>query len=373
MTLSPIGDIANNTFTQVASLNWSTATDWDNAVDEHAVAHESTANTDFNDATIVRMGISPSYVSSAFAHYPLDEDSGSTVYDVSGNSRDGSATNTPTQGVGGHGGTSAYDFEQSNGEYVDTPILNVTGDAVTVAAMIKQEYNSSDKYSRLVYLGEDYRPVGLVPYLHDSGDWEPYFEVQAGGSRETSGSPFQSKGATTFNYGTWYTIVGRYDGSTVECWVNKTQVNSASQSGNIDTSYYSNGGAIARRFGSGEYYDGIVDNVIVEARAWSNAEIESWHDALTSGYLETATKSFSGPETPNLQNLGYSLNAQTIDLKVIGSPGTASEEIVTQTLDGATSYSLAWSNAHSDFRLRPEFSTTDPTTTPTFSEGELVA
>lgn len=374
MALTPIGDIANNTFTQVASINWSTATDWDNAVDTNGVAHESTADTDFGDAATVQMGISPSYKSSPFAQYPLDEDTGSTVNDVSGNGEDGTNQGA-NQGVSGHAGTTAYSFDADNSEYVDTPVLNVTGDQVTVAAMINPTYYSkfSDKsYSRLVYLGEDYRPVGLVPYVHNSSDWEPYFEVQAGGSRATSGEPFLSQNAS-YNFDEWFTLVGRYDGSTVECWVNGSQENSASQSGNIDTSYYDDGGFIGTRGGSSEYFGGIAENIIVESRAWSDSEIQAYHDALTGGYLETSTKSFSGSETPNFQNLTYSLNGQTIDLKAIGSPGTASEEVVTQTLDGSSSYSLTWSNAHTDFRLRIEFSTTDPTVTPTFGEGELVA
>jgi len=34
------------------------------------------------------------------------------------------------------------------------------------------------------------------------------------------------------------------------------------------------------------------------------------------------------------------MHGETVDLDVIGSPGTASEEVVTQTLDGSTGYTL---------------------------------
>lgn len=90
-----------------------------------------------------------------------------------------------------------------------------------------------------------------------------------------------------------------------------------------------------------------------------------------NGQITTSTKSYSSPRKPDLENLDYTLNGETIVVDVIGSPGTASEEVVTQTLGGSQSYSLSWSNAHTDFRVRPELSTSDRSTTPTVNSISL--
>lgn len=84
----------------------------------------------------------------------------------------------------------------------------------------------------------------------------------------------------------------------------------------------------------------------------------------SSGSLTTVERSFSSPQTPDLTGLVYTLNGETISVDVVGSPGTASEEVVTQSLGGATSYDLTWSNSHSDFEVVFNLSTADTSTTP---------
>jgi len=87
--------------------------------------------------------------------------------------------------------------------------------------------------------------------------------------------------------------------------------------------------------------------------------------------IETATKSFSSLSQPDLASLVYSLNSQEIVLDVIGSPGTVDEEVVSVTLDGATSYSLNWTAKHTDFRVKATFRSLDRSTSPTLSSITL--
>lgn len=84
----------------------------------------------------------------------------------------------------------------------------------------------------------------------------------------------------------------------------------------------------------------------------------------STGSLTTATKSFSRQVTPDFVQLAYTLNGESITLTAIGSPGTASEEQVSQSLDGSSSYSLSWNDSHTDFRIKIELSTNDTSTTP---------
>jgi len=101
-------------------------------------------------------------------------------------------------------------------------------------------------------------------------------------------------------------------------------------------------------------------------------EYEPTYVTSTTGTYTTPTKSFANPATPDLQNLVYSLNGESITLDVVGSPGTASEEVVTQTLDGSTDFALSWSNSHTDFHVRCDLSTATATTTPTLETIELI-
>jgi len=71
-----------------------------------------------------------------------------------------------------------------------------------------------------------------------------------------------------------------------------------------------------------------------------------------TGNLLTATKSYPTDVKPDLRSLEYSLNGGSIELTVIGSPETASEEQVSQSLGGANEYDLSWTESHSDFRVK---------------------
>ena len=59
-----------------------------------------------------------------------------------------------------------------------------------------------------------------------------------------------------------------------------------------------------------------------------------------------------------------SLNAGSLDLTVIGSPGEPGEEQITQSLGGATEYSLNWDSTHETFRLKIDYTLPDVTQTP---------
>jgi len=59
------------------------------------------------------------------AHYPLQEESGSTAYDIRGNNN--GTNNGATQGANGILGTSAYDFTASNIDYIECGNIGFEG------------------------------------------------------------------------------------------------------------------------------------------------------------------------------------------------------------------------------------------------------
>lgn len=113
-----------------------------------------------------------------------------------------------------------------------------------------------------------------------------------------------------------------------------------------------------------------------ETGVWGGTDTEQWNDDITalqasSGNLTTATKSFINPQEPNFQNLSYSLNGESADLVAIGSPGSGSEEEQSASLDGSTSFTLSWSQSHTDFRVRFEPSTSDQSSSPILQTVQL--
>lgn len=107
---------------------------------------------------------------------------------------------------------------------------------------------------------------------------------------------------------------------------------------------------------------------------WKGDEmVDEVYGVFTDGELRSSTKTESSSTTPNLSNLSYSRNDGAIDVEVVGSPGTASEERKSRILDGSTSYDLSWSSGHTEFRVDVAMSMPSRTgTPPTLSALTLV-
>jgi hypothetical protein len=148
---------------------------------------------------------------------------------------------------------------------------------------------------------------------------------------------------------------------------------SADANNPINVSEQTNDGDMYCAFGrsGSQWFDGYIDWALAFDAQLSDQTIQDLYNAVFDGYLTTATKTFSTSVQPDLQNLDYDLNGQDITLDVIGSPGTANEEIVSQTLDGSTAYALTWSDSHADFRVKIDLGSTDKTTSPVARRVEL--
>ena len=356
MALEPIGDIANPALTEnvgAEALTWETASDWDNAADELGVAHENTADTGYDDAsTIIKgFGTGSNFYKSADLRvlYLFQETSGSTIHDLSGNIRDGTyggISGDPTLGDTGLLGqpapaSDANDISQS-------AAIGNPSSGTWAVWVIEDSVDNDTNNPHWTREGEDF----LIKQ-NDDQTWT-----------RMSGTDYKAGSMPT---GNWHLHLSTSDGSNAAQYHNGSQLQTFNDSwGDIS------GAGIMGRDSGGEEVVGRISLWVYWDTMFTSTEVSEFYDIVEGvSYLETATKSYSSPRTPDLQNLQYSLNGQSIDLKVIGSPGTASEEIVTQTLDGSTSYSLTWSNSHTDFRIRPELSTSDPTVAPTFGRGEI--
>lgn len=352
MPLSPIGDIGTATFSEDAefTVTWETATDWDNYT-----AISATEHAPERDETRIRLGQENTHLS-PLAFWRFYTGSGTTLDDVTANANDGTLSGSYT--------------------WTSAPSPRFAG-ALSSGGDLQVDLGSLWSTREPYYEFECwFKPADTSlsqKIIEQESMWTIFYNRN--GRQEINFASFGSNSnlGPTLSTGAWHHVYARWHvGNEYFVYINGNQYSTADSDG-LDPGAESNSCAMFKDPNGSEPFTGDI----AEARAWSGSSpaVSSVSDTLyaTSGSLTTATKSFGSGVAPNLQNLSYSLNGQSIDLDVIGSPGTGSEEIVTQTLAGASSYSLTWSNTHTDFRLRPKPSTGDGTVTPEFNRGELVA
>lgn len=356
--------IASFSTATVATVTWETATDWDNAVAENGIIHEaSQTGFDTPGADVLAMGY-PSYDiggTNLKIYYPMNEDSSGPIHDLIDNN-DASEIGGPTYQNTGPWGRDAPGYDGSDdGHQTGDP--SAAAD-ISTGTLLGWWYptssgNRRNAFRRVAASG------GLMRWKIDR-ESDDSLRFQGG-----DGNNNWSYTGGTVSTNTWSFWACTVDGSRIKMWLNDTKVVDTSDSRTMGGSQ-SEEIDLANR-GGGEAWPGRTGYFRVYDRVLSETEVVDRYNWATAGDLTTATKSFSSNQQPDLQNLVYSLNGETITLDVIGSPGTASEEIVSQTLDGSTGYTLTWSSGHTDFRVKVNMSTSAVTaTTPTLSKVELV-
>ena len=343
-----------------ASVSWSTASDWDNATSESNVVHESTANTDYSDASQVRLGAPTSgrvAEPSLVGHWLLQEDSGTVANDFAG-SNDGSINNL-NLGQSGVFGTSSYGFDQG---YVDTSKFNFpsqTGE-FTVGGWVY--HDSLRDFSSLINSGDSGEGTWFRIVISNSG--KGYFQLR------TDGNSNQIKVSDAVSTGEWNHLAMKGDGSTLTAYVNGEQVGSTAISNlgyDMTNSMYI--GDAPNPFGGGERsHDGRISDVRLYDSALSDSQISEL--ASPKGYIKSS-KSFVSPVKPTITTQ-TNLNGQSINLEITGSPGSQASETQSISLDdGTNTYTVPWGSSHSEFRINGSLETSDLGKTPILQSVEL--
>jgi hypothetical protein len=369
MARGDLSGIANVSYAEITeeTITWDTATDWDNAPDEYAVVHETYG--DITDNTVIRMGhpSSDPFTKGLFLNHHFHEDSGSTAEDLM-NNYDGSIQG-PTVGVTGPFGHTAYSYDGTDDEVTLNSDSNLAVDYATNGISKSAWVKIDNTGIRKTILFTNDQNANFDFRVNENDVLEMWYS-------STSSNP-NITANTALSTNTWYHAGAVYDpgNDQIRLYLNGSQDGSGSATSPIDYHQIS-GNAYGMR---GSNDDEPMAGDIGHGMAWEGvlaaAEFEELATAggktSNDAYLETATKSFSSTRQPDLSNLSYSLNSQTVELDVTGSPGTADEETVTQVLDGATSYTLTWSNSHTDFRIKARMNTAKPTVSPTVNAMSL--
>lgn len=298
------------------------------------------------------------------AYYPLDEDSGSTAYDHSGNGNDATITGA-TLGATGLLGTTACSFDGTD-DYVSTPIeVNPSGFTVSVWA----SPDSVNTESERVICEDTSGSAGswvLFSRFQSSADDIWQFRVRDG----TNGVWVDANGSTvTTGY---IHLCAVFDGTSIELYEDGVLTGSNSLSGSMNTD--SSTVAMGADSGGGtDFWAGDMDNVRVYDRALAPSEVQYLHDVSTTGTILTASKTHGSAISPDLR-ADVTLNSQAATAYVIGSPETASEEVKSVTLStGSNDYSLTWNSTHTEFRIEVVADLTDVTTRVEVNRTALLA
>jgi PKD repeat protein len=192
------------------------------------------------------------------AAYGLNEGSGSSVADVSGNNNKGTLTSGVTWTTQGKFGK-ALVFNGFSGrvDIIDAPSLRLTT-AMTLEAWVNPTTVSS-AWRDVVYKGNDNY------YLMATSSQSSVPAGRVGANRAYGTSPLATN--------TWTHLAVTYDHATLRLYVNGVQVSSVAYTGNITTS--ANPLQIGGDSIYGQYFQGLIDEVRVYNRALSQAEIKT--------------------------------------------------------------------------------------------------
>ena len=207
------------------------------------------------------------------AHWKMDEGSGSTAYDSTENNNDGTlygemATST-THGwtTGKHG--SALSFDGTD-DYViradqgSSDPLRVSGD-LTIEAWIKP----NDVVNILKIVEKYQTEGGYSLMIHSTSKFR--FDY-------SNGSQTSLYSALTPSVGTWYHVVGTYDGATMKLYINGLLDNSVAETGYANSSQVFTIGS-QNDPPYGQNFNGIIDDVRIYNYARTPDEIRLDYNA----------------------------------------------------------------------------------------------
>jgi hypothetical protein len=219
------------------------------------------------------------------AWWKLDETSGTTAFDSSGNNNTGTLVNGPVWTAGKI--NNALQFSNNYAEVADSPTVNATGD-FTVAVWIKTTQGMAlNQWPDIVFKqpGSGTR-VGYEIVLHNSTVNAPWY-----GQIYVNGTGYIAAGASDVADGAWHHLVLQRQGSTVMSYQDGVLANT-----NASASNASIANTAVLRFGRSNftspyegYYNGAIDDVRIYNRALSASEIQTLYNEATATPTPTPT------------------------------------------------------------------------------------
>jgi hypothetical protein len=195
------------------------------------------------------------------------------AYDVAGNNN--GTSKGATQGANGILGTSAYDFDPSNNDWVDlgkpSHLTDTAfGNSISVSVYFYPRANSGD----IVSSGSD-SSNDNVRIFHGGGNntWTGYLQAN-NGPQLTFGD------SVTLN--SWNHCTITYNGNTFRLYFNGVELKSTSLSGTLADASGSPW-AIGSRGGDSQFFDGRITDVRIYDHALTPAEVQYLYEVSRRG------------------------------------------------------------------------------------------
>jgi len=247
----------------------------------------------FTTSIYLRTGKRSSCIEGLVGWWKLDETSGTTAADSSGNDNDGTLVNMDpaTDWIGGQVG-GALDFDGAN-DYVNCgndSSLDIT-DEITIAFWINTDDSGNNEDNPYVIKSDNTYAIkhktnnNIEFYIYDGVRYATWYSVDS-----------------SFN-GQWHHVAGTYDGSVLNLYVDGELKDTANHTGSINTDTYNLN--IARNSEiTSRFYDGAIDDVRIYNRALGPEEIAGLANALryrefseAKAGSDTASITISTPDT----------------------------------------------------------------------------
>lgn len=233
------------------------------------------------------------YVDNVFAvaaplvYFRLDEASGTTVYDISGNGKHGTTHGSPTQGVTslltGDSDT-CYTFAAGSSQYVSSAATTHAGGNAALSMECRFKYASAPgTFYTLMSIGNNTNKQGVQVYIDSAGKLNA--DIVGGGGVTSAGAV--STGAN-------HTAGVSWDGTTLTLYLDGASVGTPTTPGALSlpaTPVFNVGSNPA----PGNYYSGQLDETKLFGSALTAGNFSTLHTAANTGASGTLSGAMSIP------------------------------------------------------------------------------
>ena len=203
------------------------------------------------------------------AHWKLDDGTGTTAGDSTGNGNDGMLVNGPVWTLGGFNGALIFDGQNDHVIVDSAPLAMDTWSGITVVAWVKNDVGVGAEMDDIVswWRWTGYPCTDCSFLLTHHGNNQYFFSF---------GDTFVSGGTVSTD---WTFVVATYDGSMMRLYINGSEVASAPYSGGIPFS--SADLIIGSQADNSNYFDGTIDDVRIYDGALTAQEVLDLYNSTT--------------------------------------------------------------------------------------------